>query len=134
MGRDDLLFPNDLRNALGLTNVPLSFSAIQANDIGPHQKQGMHPADANAGGSIGIIVDVPSEGCVITVGPDDGGTSHNPETGEILSGGFAPTSESCARSINDRKSSNEWLVRDFRPIARFAFLPIRARVVPHDVV
>jgi hypothetical protein len=52
---------------------------------------------------------------------NDDGTSCNPQTGEIISGGFAPAPESCARSINDRTASNEWLVRRFRSLAIFAF-------------
>jgi hypothetical protein len=87
----------------------------------------MDPADANAAGSIGIVVDIPSDDCVITVGANDDGTSCNPQTAEIISGGFAPSPESCARSIDERTSSNEWLVRGFRPVAIFAFVPIWVR-------
>lgn len=63
-----LVFPDDLRQAAGLTDVPLSFSTIMAGDVGPYQHPDMHPADANAGGSIGIIVDIPSNDSVVTVG------------------------------------------------------------------
>jgi hypothetical protein len=65
--------------------------------------------------------------CVVTVGPNDDGTFYNPETDEIISGGFVPTAESCARSIDERKTSNEWLIRRYRPIAIFAFEPIWVR-------
>jgi hypothetical protein len=123
----DLVFPDDLRNAITLRDKPLSFSTIRADDVGPYQIPNMHPADANAAGSIGIIVDIPSDDCVITVGANDDGTSCNPQTGEIISGGFAPAPESCARSIDDRTASNEWLVRGFRSLAIFAFEPIWVR-------
>ncbi len=123
----DLVFPHDLRNAMTLSSDPLSFSTIQAGDVGPHQVPGMDPADANAAGSIGIIVDIPSDDCVVTVGANDDGTSCNPVTGEIISGGFPPTAESCARSIDERTTNNEWYVRGFRPLAIFVYGPIWVR-------
>jgi hypothetical protein len=112
----DLLFPEDLRIAAKLADEPLAFSTIQAGDIGPHQAPGMDPADANAGGSIGIIVNIPSNDCVVTVGSGDDGTSCNPVTREIISGGFVPTPESCARSIDQRRTSNEWYIRGYRTV------------------
>lgn len=123
----DVLFPEDLRNAATLANVPLSFSTIMASDVGPHQRTDMDPADANAGGSIGIIVDIPSNDCVVTVGASDDGTSVDPLTGEIISGGLVPTLQSCTRSIDERRTSNEWLVRDYRTVGIFAFSPILIR-------
>lgn len=123
----DLVFPQDLRNAMTLRSEPLSFSTIQAGDVGPHQVPGRDPADANAGGSIGIIVDIHSDDCVVTVGANDDGTSCNPVTGEIISGGFPPTEESCARSIDERTTSNERYVRSFRPLAIFVYGPIWVR-------
>jgi hypothetical protein len=122
-----LVFPDDLRQAAGLADVPLSFSTIMARDVGPYQRPDMHPADANAGGSIGIIGDIPSNDSVVTVGANDDGTSFNPSTGEIISGGYAPTPESCARSIDERTTSNEWLVRGYRAVGIFAFGPIFVR-------
>jgi hypothetical protein len=121
------VFPHDLRNAIKLSDRPLSFSTILAGDVGPYQVPGMDPADANAAGSIGIIVDIPSDDCVVTVGTGDDGTSCNPETGEIISGGYPPKPESCARSIDGRTTSNEWYIRGFRPLAIFAFEPILVR-------
>jgi hypothetical protein len=123
----DLVFPHDLRNAMTMRSDPLSFSTIQVTDVGPYQDPNVDPADANAAGSIGIIVDIHSDDCVITVGANDDGTSCNPQTGEIISGGFAPAPESCARSIDKRRASNEWLVCGFRPLAIFAFGPIWVR-------
>jgi|EndMetStandDraft_9_1072997.scaffolds.fasta_scaffold258313_1 hypothetical protein len=121
----ELEFPNDLRNASALDQVPLSFSTIQAGDIGPYHDGDMNLADANAGGSIGIIVDIPSNDCVVSVGAHDSGTSYN--SGDMISGGFHPNAESCARSIDERTTSNEWYVRGFRAIAIFAFDPIWVR-------
>jgi hypothetical protein len=122
-----VVFPDDLRQAAGLADVPLSFSTIMAGDVGPYQRPDMDPADANAGGSIGIIVDIPSNDSVVTVGANDDGTSFDPSTGEIISGGYAPTSESCARSIDERTTSNEWLVRGYRTVGIFVFGPIFVR-------
>lgn len=107
--------------------MPLSFSTIMAGDVGPYQDPDIDPADANAGGSIGIIVDIHSNDCVVTVGPNDDGTSVNPTTGEFISGGYPPTPERCAWSIDGRKTSNEWFVRDYRPIGIFAYGPILVR-------
>jgi hypothetical protein len=41
--------------------------------------------------------------------------------------GYAPTPESCARSIDQRRTSNEWLVRGFCTVGIFAFGPILVR-------
>jgi hypothetical protein len=87
----------------------------------------MDLAGANAGGSIGIIVDIPSNDCVLSVGAHDSGTSYDAASGEALSGGFPANAESCARSIDERTTSNEWYVRDFRTVAIFAFGPISVR-------
>jgi hypothetical protein len=123
----NLVFPHDLRNAMTMKSDPLSFCTIQAGDVGPYQVRGMDPADANAPGCIGIIVDIPSDDCVITVGTGDDGTSCNPLTGEIISGGYPPTPESCVRSIDERTTSNEWYIRGFRPLAIFVYGPIWVR-------
>jgi hypothetical protein len=123
----ELAFPHDLRNAMTMKSDPLSFSTIQAGDVGPYQVPGMDPADANAPGSIGIVVDILSDDCVVTVGTGDDGTSFNPVTGDIISGGYPPTSESCARSIDKRTTSNEWYIRGFRPLAIFVYGPILVR-------
>jgi hypothetical protein len=85
----------------------------------------MDPADANAGGSIGIIVDIASNDCVTAVSPGDGGAFEDPDTGETTSAGLPPSSQSCAESIDRRKTCNEWLVRNYRPLAIFAYGPIR---------
>ena len=57
MARDQsLMFPEDLKRAMGLTGVPLSFSTIRSNDVGPFQT-GLPPETTSAGGSVGMIVD-----------------------------------------------------------------------------
>jgi hypothetical protein len=121
----ELFFPEDLRTAARLKGNALCFSTIQAGDAGPHQDPNVDPADANAGGSIGIIVDIASNDCVTAVSAGDGGAFEDPDTGETTSVGLPPSAESCARSIDERKTCNEWLVRNYRPIAIFAFGPIR---------
>jgi hypothetical protein len=67
-GHDDLLFPEDMRTAMGLVGHPLSFSTILSTDVGPYQTA-IPPGEANAGGSIGILVDIPYNSAVLTVGP-----------------------------------------------------------------
>lgn len=67
-------FPDDLIVARGLTGQRLSFATIQKNDRGPWQ--GGHPADANAVGSVGLVVDVKDVGSVITVDWTDSGSNN----------------------------------------------------------
>jgi hypothetical protein len=71
----EIYFPQDLRIAAKLRGKALFFSTIQAGDVGPHQDPNMDSIDANAGGSIGLIVDIASNDCVTAVGPSDGGGS-----------------------------------------------------------
>jgi hypothetical protein len=120
----EIYFPDDLRTAARIQGKGLFFSTIQANDIGPHQDPAMEPGDANAGGSIGLIVDIPSNDCVTAVGPHDGGGFED-LNGETVSAGLPPTAETCGISIDRRTSCNEWVVRDYRPVGIFAFCPIR---------
>jgi hypothetical protein len=124
--RNDLLFPDDLRNAKGLHGVPLSFSTILSTDIGPHLP-GHDPALANACGSVGIAADITDGLSVLTVGPSDDGTYWDSKTGDWISGGVPPTADSCARSIDDRKTANEWFVKDYRVIGLFVYFPILVR-------
>lgn len=121
----EIYFPQDLQTAAQLQGRGLFFSTVQAGDVGPHQDPNMEPGDANAGGSIGLIVDVASNECVTAVGPHDGGGFEDPDTGETVSAGWPPTAETCAESIDRRTSCNEWVVRNYRPIGIFAFCPIR---------
>ena len=109
-------FPDDLRAAKSLCGAPISFSTIQIGDRGPWQ--GGHPAEANAGGSIGIVVDINDTGSVHTVDPGDSGSGLR-----IGSGGNSPDARSCADSISQRKSVNEWWVQDFTPLGVFIFEP-----------
>lgn len=108
-------FPGDLHNAKALAGCRLSFSTIQAGDRGPWQ--GGNPADANAGGSVGIVVDINEEGSVITV---DAGDSGSGASGSL---GKSPTSQTCADSIDHRRTSNEWWVQDYMTLGVFMFLP-----------
>jgi hypothetical protein len=116
-------FPLDLRNAIGLKGIPLSFSTIQATDKGPSQVP--VPADANSGGSVGLIVDIKDAGSVVTVGPGDDGTKAH-VSGNHQSGGSSPTDITCEKSIACRTSTNEWFVQDYIPLGIFTFLPPRA--------
>ncbi len=74
MGREEFVFPDDLRNAMTLVDTPLSFPTILSR--GPYQSD-QHPALANAPGSAGIIVDILHNSSVLTVGRSDGGTSYD---------------------------------------------------------
>jgi hypothetical protein len=49
-------YPADLEDAKTIVGQPLSFCTIQKNDRGPWQ--GGPPADANAAGSVGLVIDV----------------------------------------------------------------------------
>jgi hypothetical protein len=121
-------FPSDLVNAKNLAGRGLSFSTIQATDRGPRQVGNF--LDANAGGSVGIVVDVRDACCVLTVGEFDGGTDFF-DDGTYQSGGKPPSAIECARSIDERKPDprirrdavNEWLVKDYVPLGIFVFCP-----------
>ena len=72
MSEHETGFPEDIRNAMTLRGVPISFSTIQAGDLGPCN---ISPASAaNAGGSVGMVVDILDMGSVVSVGPADDGT------------------------------------------------------------
>ena len=89
--RPELTFPDDMRQAMGLTGIPLSFSTIQPGDTNPHC--GGH---GGAEGSVGIIVDVGPATVIHSVSPSDSGSS------EIGSLGLLPTEENCTASIDRR--------------------------------
>ena len=113
-------FPADLEDAKTLVGERLSFCTIQKNDRGPWQ--GGHPADANAAGSVGLVVDVIDIGSVTTVYWSDSGS------GEAGSAGLPPDQSNCADSITKRTTSNEWWVQNYRPLGIFVFLPAMAFV------
>lgn len=108
-------FPADLEDAKTLVGKRLSFCTIQKNDRGPWQ--GGHPANANAAGSVGLVVDVNDIGSVATVDWSDSGS------GEVGSAGLPPDQPNCADSIAKRTTSNEWWVQDYTPLGIFVFLP-----------
>lgn len=120
MSEHETGFPEDIRNAMTLRGVPISFSTIQAGDLGPCN---ISPASAaNAGGSVGMVVDILDMGSVVSVGPADDGTRAS-KSGHHQTGGSPPNAASCARSIDDRESANEWFVQDYTPRGIFLFLP-----------
>lgn len=118
-------FPDDLRQAATLKDVPLSFSTIQVSDHGPHH---VPLREANAGGSVGMVVDIRDFDSVVTVGAGDDGTDFLPDN-TVQSGGSPPSACACARSINNRidptgvkeDRSNEWFVKNYLPIGIFVF-------------
>lgn len=116
-------FPEDIRNAMTARDQRLCFSTIQLGDRGPTQV--CASGEASAGGSVGMVVDILDAGSVCSVSPFDGGAI-GPENG-----GWFPSEDECARSINERTDSNEWFVQNFVPIGIFVFEPalvvVRAR-------
>lgn len=116
--RLDLTFPNDLRQAMSLKGVPLSFSTIVAGDTNP-QANGRGGAE----GSVGLLVDIGDGTQIRSVSPSDSGS------GLAGSFGVAPTHQNCADSIDNRTTSNEWHVGDYIPIGIFILPPIWVRQV-----
>jgi hypothetical protein len=111
-------FPEDLRNAKTVRGQALSFSTILALDRGPYQVADF--ADANAGGSVGIIVDINEEGSVISVSGGDAGSN---QWGDL---GKPPSEQACIESIDKRNDgkpggNNEWRVQDYIPLGIFVF-------------
>jgi hypothetical protein len=68
--RPELMFPDDMRRAMGLTGIPLAFSTIQPGDTNPHRG-----GRGGAEGSIGIIVDIGPVTVIHSVSPSDSGSS-----------------------------------------------------------
>jgi hypothetical protein len=114
----DLVFPDDLLNAMTLEGEPLSFSTIQRGDTNPH-RQGRGGAE----GSIGLLVDVGPATVIHSVSADDSGSSR------LGSLGLAPTAENCAASIDKRITSNEWYVENCVPAGLFSLSPIYVRKI-----
>lgn len=106
---DSLRFPDDLIRARTLGEKGLCCSTILASDWGPGEPS-RDPANANAVGCVGIILDVRDEGSVCAVHPSDCGTSRG-EDGNLMHDGYDATAEFCARSIDRRQGNNEWVVK-----------------------
>jgi hypothetical protein len=119
-GHPELVFPNDLRQAIDLTGTPLSFSTIQPGDSNPYGNE-----RGGAGGSIGLLIDIGPETTIQSVHWTDSGSN------EMGSLGHPPTAESCANSIDRRRDrdSNEWRVQDYVPVGIFIFDPIYVRQI-----
>lgn len=114
--RPELTFPDDLRQAATLKDVPLAFSTIQKGDTNPHAN-----GRGGAEGSVGMLVDIGSGTIVRSVSHQDSGSN---EQGSL---GSEPTEESCARSIDQRVTSNEWHVQNYLPVGLFILPPILVR-------
>lgn len=110
--RRDLLFPRDIQQAMALKGHPLSFSTIQPGDTSPHIGRG------GAEGSIGMLVDIGPATMIHSVSPGDSGSS------PFGSLGLPPSEVSCAASIDQRETSNEWHVQDYVPVGIFILPPI----------
>jgi hypothetical protein len=79
--------------------------------------------EANAGGSVGLVVDIRDEGSVIRVCSSDCGTDPSGD-------GFGqdPSEKACAESIDQRNGggshgNNEWCVQNYTSIGIFVFRP-----------
>jgi hypothetical protein len=91
-----------------LRNVALSFSTIQKGDAAGH----------GAEGSVGIVVDFGKDTVVESVHYDDSGS------GGL---GSVPTLTNVAASIENRRTSNEWRVKNFIPVGIVILKPVRVR-------
>jgi hypothetical protein len=129
----NLCFPDDLTRAASLQNETLSFSTVLRTDVGPYQGDA-HPEDANAQGSIGIVVDIATNDCVVAVAPGDYGVQLDLTTQSIILSGSPPDLVACARSIDERRSSNDWRVKNYRMLGIFVFEPALAFRLLGDVV
>jgi hypothetical protein len=112
----ELIFPQDLHNAIALKGVALSFSTILMGDTFR-----MAGGRGGAEGSVGIIADIGPHTSILAVGPSDIGSNDDG------SSGLPPTEESCVARIDRRRDSNEWRVRDYVPIGIMILCPILVR-------
>ncbi|MFW7357820.1 MAG: hypothetical protein ACODTL_17910 [Brucella sp.] len=114
--RPELTFPDDLRQAATLKDIPLAFSTIQKGDTNPHAN-----GRGGAEGSVGMLVDIGPGTIIRSVSHQDSGSNAE---GSL---GLEPTEENCARSIDQRATSNEWHVQSYLPIGLFILPPILVR-------
>lgn len=117
----ELVFPDDLTQAMHLRGTPLSFSTIEVGDTCPNAGRG------GAEGSIGLLVDLGSDSRVVSVSPGDSGSYYDERTGSGGSLGLEPTAQNCADSIDKRQPSNEWIVENYIPLGIYILPPIRVR-------
>jgi hypothetical protein len=109
------LFPHDLLNALALRGNKLSFSTILLGDRNPH-------ADGHgAEGSVGMVVDLGTNTVIESVHHADSGSS---SSGSL---GLPPTLENAAASIDRRRTSNEWELRNYIPVGILILEPVFVR-------
>jgi hypothetical protein len=120
----ELGFPEDLKRAMSLRGVSLSFSTVTIGDVTPY---GWGPG-TGAEGAIGVVVDLQASSVVESVSPsgDEGAFGEDNRANGF---GVPPTPESCADSIDKRVTSNEWRVRDYVPIGIYFIPPIVVRRV-----
>jgi hypothetical protein len=129
----DLFFPDDLKQAASLQDETLSFSTVLRTDVGPYQGD-VHPEDSNAQGSIGVVVDIATNDCVTAVASGDYGVQLDIATESMILSGSAPDAVTCARSIDERRSSNDWRVKNYWMLGIFIFEPALAFRLLNDVV
>jgi hypothetical protein len=120
----ELGFPEDLKRAMSLRGVSLSFSTVTIGDVTPY---GWGPG-TGAEGAIGVVVDLQASSVVESVSPS-GDAGAFGEDNRANGVGVPLTPESCADSIDKRVTSNEWRVRDFVPIGIYFIPPIVVRRV-----
>src|SRR6267378_2059195 len=76
-----------------------------------------------------------SDACVVAVGPSDHGTHLDIAQKRVVLSGSSPDAFECARSIDVRRTWNDWRVRDFETVGLFVFEPAFAfRTMSEDVV
>lgn len=68
--RSDLVFPDDLQQAIRLKGAPLSFSTFQAGDTNPHMA-----GRGGAEGSVRMLVDIGPSTLIESVSPGDSGSN-----------------------------------------------------------
>lgn len=129
MARDpSRYFPVDMKNAMSLTGVGLSFSTIQKGDTFDPMDNGKGGAE----GAVGILADIVPTTQVVKVHPSDMGSLVMGGTASGL--GVAPSPQACADSIDLRQRSNEWLVQDYNVVGIFVLPPLLVRIpVPGTV-
>ena len=127
MTQHDFLFPGDLINAINLRDTALAFSTILASDKGAYPYHVNKLEKSNAGGCIGILVDISGNHCVDSVSFLDSGSYSDPNTKTRQSSGISPTLSNCKNSIDKRQGYNEWNVKNYEVIGIFVFEPIYVR-------
>jgi len=118
------LFPADLRHVVaGSAKGGLSCSVVRPGDIF-HGRE-----ERNAMGSIGVVLDLNTKNSLVAVHPSDCGSIEDKSGNRRLENECDITSADMDLSLDQRKTHNEWIVRDYVVRGVFAAWPYEVSIL-----